>query len=63
MMPMAERVGLGVDHDRAAAGKDERERADEFGRKQPRDRPTRHPRSRAQLAEAEMSGRSSTISS
>ena len=39
---VAERAGLGVDHDRAAAGEHERKRADELGREQTRERPIRH---------------------
>ena len=55
-------AGLGVDHDRAAAGEDEREGADELRRQQPRERAVDHPGASAQFADALSSGSSSAIS-
>jgi hypothetical protein len=64
---VAERTCFRVDHDRAAAGEDERERADELGHEQPHQRPvdcqlTDRLVGRGQFAAAPSSGSSSSIS-
>ena len=62
---VAELVCLGVDHDRAATGEDERERADELGHEPTREHPIRHDGLSAQFAAeaGASSGSSSAISS